>query len=253
MDKTREEVTLILTIGMIGMFVLAVSIILFVILYKRKILKRKLRHQQELIQTAVEIQEEERKRFAADLHDEIGSGISTTLLSLSDLENGFNDQTDTIVKIKSIRTQLNYLLDTVREISYNITPSSLEAYGLLATIGDLCYQIQESGKLTIDFKYEGIEERIPFSKELAIYRICKELLTNTIKHAEASEIKISLVSKNRTLKLLYEDNGKGFVNDLYSKGMGMNNMVNRAKILDAEFSIEGIPNKGVKAHLSTRL
>lgn len=256
MDRFQaEDFSLILIVGMTGMFVLAVSIILFVLIYKRKIVEGQLAHQQDLIQTAVAIQEEERKRFAADLHDEIGGGISTILLSVSGLENHFESpvREKITTKINGIRQQLNELLHGVREISYDITPYALEAYGLVATLSDLCYQIQESGQLIVCFQCEGEEERIDFSKELAIYRICKELLSNTIKHANGSQIDVLIKYDNNVFILNYKDNGDGFVYDTINKGSGMKNMMNRSKILGATFNIKTTKPQGMEASLILKL
>lgn len=244
-----EDFSLILIIGMTGMFVLAVAIILFVLVYKRKIIESQLEHQQQLIQTAVEIQEEERKRFAADLHDEIGGGISTILLSVSGLEPFFKTTDNKCSKIDIIRSQLNNLLDGIREISHNITPSNLENYGLIAALSDLCYQIQDTGAIEVNFEYEESDIRLHLSKELAIYRICKELLSNTIKHAKASQITISIQCLEHIFRLKYHDNGKGYRNDQFVKGNGMKNMKNRSKILNAEFTMESVTDKGMNAIL----
>ncbi|WP_299208095.1 histidine kinase [uncultured Dokdonia sp.] len=250
MDQTgTDNLSLVLGIGMIGMFILALSIIVFVLVYKRKIIEAQLIHQQRLVETGVAIQEEERKRFAADLHDEIGGGISTILLSMSSLEQEYeNNQTESI-KIKNIQKQLDNLLNSVREISYNITPYTLETYGLVATLSDICYQVQESGQLQIDFVCNGNEDRLPFSTELAIYRIVKELITNTIKHAEANLITLSVSYKQYSLNVDYTDDGKGYSEDTIARGSGIKNMINRAKIVGASLDIRGEIEKGTKATL----
>ena len=91
--QTQEGTSLILFIGMLGMFFLAMAIVGFVLIYKKRLLKQQMKlqeqqiiHQQQLLQSAVKIQDEERKRFAADLHDEIGGGISTILLSVEQVD-----------------------------------------------------------------------------------------------------------------------------------------------------------------------
>ncbi len=251
MDQVgSDSLSLILSFGMIGMFILALSIILFVVVYKRRIVEEQLEHQQDLVETAIAIQEEERKRFAADLHDEIGGGISTILLSVSSLEYELDSPQSTSARIKNIQTQLNNLLNNVREISYNITPYTLETYGLIATLDDVCFQIQESGQIQVEFTYEGEEERLHFSKELAIYRIVKELLSNTIKHANASIIKVSIHYHEHTFELHYTDNGIGYSDDdTITNGNGIKNMIQRAKILDADFQIKSSLGFGTEARL----
>lgn len=254
MDQTgTDNLSLVLGIGMIGMFVLALSIIVFVLVYKRKIIEAQLIHQQRLVETGVAIQEEERKRFAADLHDEIGGGISTILLSISSLEYASENNQLESAKIKSIQKQLDNLLNSVREISYNITPYTLETYGLVATLSDICYQVQESGTLQADFVCNGNEDHLPFSTEIAVYRIVKELISNTIKHAEADLITLLVSYGQHSLTVKYTDNGKGYKEDTITKGSGIKNMINRAKILGATLDITGKVEKGTKAILILKI
>ena len=141
----------------------------------------------------------------------------------------------------------------MREISYDITPHALETYGLVATLSDLCYQIQESGQLDVYFTCKGEEKRLDFSKELAIYRICKELLSNTIKHANASQIDVLIRYDTGVFVLNYKDNGIGFVCDTIDRGSGMRNMVNRSKILGAGFTIKNTKPPGIEASLTLKL
>lgn len=241
--------------GMLGMFVLAVAIFIFVLVYKRKMVEEQLLHQQHLVQVAIEIQEEERKRFAADLHDEIGGGMSTVLLSLSSLRGVHRHHPESKQSIDRITDQMNRLLASVREISYDLTPNSIESFGLIATLSDLCYQIQENsnGVLQVDFNFVGQEEEMSSNVELSIYRICKELLTNTIKHAEASEIVLSVSCEEGVFKLWYADNGKGFEQQLNQRNSGMRNMMNRAEILGGTFSISTNQSQGMSAHLTLHL
>jgi two-component system NarL family sensor kinase len=98
-------------------------------------------HQQQLLNSAIEIQDEERKCFAADLHDEVGGGISTILLSVSKLKKEVIEDINIGEQSDTIRNQLNNLLKKTHKISYNIMPPSLEDFGLNEALSDVCFTI----------------------------------------------------------------------------------------------------------------
>lgn len=255
-DTGQEGTSLILFIGMLGMFFLAIAIVGFVIIYKKRLLKQQMKlqeqqiiHQQQLLNSAVKIQDEERKRFAADLHDEIGSGISTILLSVAKVKKEQAHEPKVVSQAQDIRDQLDNLLKKVREISYNIMPPTLEDFGLNEAISDLCYSISESSNLTIHYEWKGDEKRLFFSQELALYRIIQELLTNIVKHAAATEIKISIENSAENFNLFLEDNGKGFHPEMIQKGAGLRNINDRALIIGATLTVSGVIGEGTMVSL----
>jgi two-component system NarL family sensor kinase len=242
----------ILFVGMTGMFLLAFAIVMFAYFYRKRITEQQLILKQSLIQTAVDIQEQERKRFAADLHDEIGGGISAALLSLSGLGMTLKNSPREKQKVEDVQNQLDGLLQTVREISYNLTPQMLESYGLVAALNDLCYQIHDTGVMQANFNSTGIHAGFPVTKELAIYRICKELITNSIKHSRAQQLSLSLHCDENYFTISYQDNGQGYAPATVTSGSGMQNMINRAKILDAQFEVASRINKGIQVTLTLK-
>jgi signal transduction histidine kinase len=257
--ETQQGTSLILFIGMLGMFFLALAIVGFVIIYRRRLLKQQMKlqeqkiiHQQQLLQSAIKIQDDERKRFAADLHDEIGGGISTILLSVDRIKKEQIDQPEIVSKSQNVRDQLNHLLKKVREISYNIMPPTLEDFGLNETISDLCYSISESSTIKIAYEWNGDEQRLDFSQELAFYRIIKETMVNAVKHSEAKTIKITIENTTESFKLSIKDDGKGFHIETVHKGAGLRNIKDRALILGAIIHITSKINSGttIQVHLN---
>jgi signal transduction histidine kinase len=254
--QTQEGTSLILFIGMLGMFFLAMAIVGFVLIYKRRLLKQQMKlqeqqiiHQQQLLQSAVKIQDEERKRFAADLHDEIGGGISTILLSVEQIRKAQAEQPEIVAKSHNVRDQLNHLLKKVREISYNIMPPTLEDFGLHEAISDLCYSISESSEIHIEYEWNGDAQRLDFSAELAFYRIIKEIVVNAVKHSEAQKIKITIENSVEAFKLIITDNGKGFDLATVQKGAGLRNIKDRAQIIGATLEISSNLNSGTTVHV----
>ncbi|MBC8756235.1 sensor histidine kinase [Kordia sp. YSTF-M3] len=255
-ETTSDSGLTVIYTGMLGMFFLAFAIVGFVIIYKRRLLKQQMKlqeqqilHQQQLLNTSVEIQDEERKRFAADLHDEIGGGISTILLSVSKLKKEALKDTNTVAQSEKIHHQLNDLLKKVREISYNIMPPTLEDFGLNETVSDLCFTISETDIIMVDYEWNGEEKRLNFSQELIVYRIIKEILVNVVKHAEATKVVITIDNTAESFKLLIQDNGKGFDTETTKKGAGLRNIKDRALIIGAELIISSKINSGTTARL----
>lgn len=255
-DKTQEGTSLILFIGMLGMFFLAIAIVGFVLIYKRRLLKQQMKlqeqqivHQQQLLNSTIKIQDEERKRFAADLHDEIGGGISTILLQVSKLKKEQAENISVNNQSDEIKKQLDNLLKKVREISYNIMPPTLEDFGLNEALSDLCFTIAEAGIIKVNYDWNGSEERLNFSSELALYRIIKEILVNVVKHAKATKVSVSIENTTEYFKLLVSDNGKGFNTKTTKKGAGLRNIKDRALILGSELSISSETTNGTTIRL----
>ncbi len=254
---TSDSGLTVIYVGMLGMFFLAIAIVGFVIIYKKRLLKQQMKlqeqkiiHQQQLLQSAVKIQDDERKRFAADLHDEIGGGISTVILNVERIKKQHSNQPEIVSQSQKVRLQLDDLLKKVREISYNIMPPTLEDFGLHEAVSDLCYTISESSTMTIDYEWTGDEKRLNFSQELALYRIIQEILTNIIKHSEATHIEIMIKNTTENFNISLIDNGKGFNTETIQKGAGLRNIKDRALIIGAELFISGVIGEGTKIHLN---
>ena len=260
MEESESSALLILYMGMGGMFFLAVALVGFVVLYNRRLLKQQLKlqeqkifHQQQLLDTTIQIQDEERRRFAADLHDEIGGGISTILLSLAQLKNKLLNAPKIEHQADVLRDQLNYLLKTTREISYNIMPPTLETFGLQEALNDLCFSLNETTQIKVNYEWLGREKRLNFSTELAIYRIAKELLVNAIKHAQANLVSLNVNHGFNKFELVVTDNGVGFDATAFTRSTGIKNMHHRALIIGAVFDINSISASGTTARLTLNL
>ena len=240
-----------LMVGMIGMFFLTMIIIVFVLVYQRKLLRQKREqeaaeaaYQLALLDANVKSQEIERQRIARDLHDGVGVMLSTTQLYFDQLVEdnpGLN---------KQAREKINELLgdtvQSVRHISADLRPVVLENLGLAEAIAELTDKVSKAAKIPCDFNSD-YHAGLAKDHELVVYRIVQELLTNTIRHAGASSISIGLQSTDDLFRLTYQDDGTGFDSHLQyiSKGLGLKNIESRVKILGGEFTIQDASEKGV--------
>lgn len=240
-------------------FLLALAIILFVVFYQKRLFAHQLRlkkieneHRRSLLLATVQAQEKERKRIASDLHDEVGALLSTTKLYISHLEDSKNPKLlgDKIEKI------IDSAQKNLKTILHNITPQNLEKFGLISSVNEVCERINEANLLQIDLAYNE-ERRLDLEKEIGVYRITQELLNNTIKHAGATQAWINFAFTGQEFQFTYQDNGKGMnltSLDTQSKnGLGLQNLISRAELLDSRIDLQSAPDEGFRASLKLRL
>ncbi|GAA4276026.1 sensor histidine kinase [Aquimarina mytili] len=256
MGESEEAITLkIVIIGMVVIFLLSLSVIIFFIIYQRRLLAQQKKHQQvesdyqkELLKTSIASQEEERNRIAKELHDDVGAMLTTTKLYFGQITPEIpSDELQNITE--KMRSFLDDMIHNVRSISQDLRPVVLEKLGLVEAIHSLAQTINDAGKISVHFK-NNTTRTITKSKELNIYRIIQELITNTLKHADASKIDIELKNEGNTLIIVFADDGKGI--DLqkldYEKGIGLKNIESRLSILSGKiFFLESV--SGIKIQL----
>ncbi len=239
MGESEEAIALkVIIIGMIVIFLLSLSVIIFFILYQRRLLEQQKKHQKvesdyqkELLKTSILSQEEERSRIAKELHDDVGAMLTTTKLYFGQITPELpKEELDKIVEKTS--GFLDEMIQDVRSISQNLRPVVLEKLGLVEAINSLVQTVNDSGNIEVKLK-NSVTKTIVKSKELNIYRIIQELIANTIKHAEASKIRIELKNENEALVIIYQDNGKGFDQTklAHKKGLGLKNIESRLSVL----------------------
>lgn len=194
--------------------------------------------QEEKIKSAEEIlkaQEQEQKRIAADLHDELGGNLAAIKMTLQSF-NLPEPQSDT----------LNYLIDiasnNARHIAHNLMPPEFENTSLQILLEKFYQRINMEGKINFHFYYSGKNNRFNKQEDLVIYRIIMELTSNIVKHAHATEAAIQLIYHEKQLTIAAEDNGKGFTKET-SPGMGLKNVEARVHFLSGSINVDS-GNKG---------
>ncbi|MDA3928635.1 MAG: PAS domain S-box protein [Prolixibacteraceae bacterium] len=185
----------------------------------------KINQERNIYSAALEAEERERLRMSKELHDGVGPLLSTLKIYYEALEKR-PDDAEIQKRIKNI---LNDSISSVKEISNNLSPYVLQNLGVVKALRAFIDKIVFAGTLTIRFD-SNLEDRIDEKIEITIYRLISEMLNNTIKHADASSVYVSIKIDNLLLKIEYLDNGKGV--DLInlkqnSKGIGLFNMRSR--------------------------
>ncbi|GAA3950281.1 hypothetical protein GCM10022246_01030 [Pedobacter ginsengiterrae] len=230
-----------------SVMLLMISVIIwFVYIYQRKLTLRnsqykaieELMHRNELksAYAVIEGQEKERKRIAAEMHDNIG-GLISTLHIFSDLaakETEIGQIKRLCVRVNQVSTQL---ISETRKLAYELDLKTLSGFGLRVALEQLCESINAMDKLKVT---PLIELKSPIEEVVSInlYRIIQELFTNTLKHAAATQVRIELADIENELTLIYEDNGKGFHIDQVPPGMGLDNIRKRSDAIQAKLTVD---------------
>ncbi|MBE0648174.1 MAG: sensor histidine kinase [Bacteroidales bacterium] len=210
-------------------------------------LKRKEIIRQKLMEAVAETEAQERKRIARDLHD----GVGPVLSAINHYFQAFLDAKEADKQTIQTRLQqvISEAIDEVSRISHNISPHILENSGLVPALKSFIAPLSKNDRLKIDFD-PGLTERFDLKKELTVYRCITELINNTMKHAGATQISLSVFCKERILYVIYSDNGKGFDPDSKNpEGMGLYNIRHRIESFGGRVSIESAYKKGTKTRI----
>lgn len=222
----------------IGISLIILIIVVGVISY---IYSYKLREKQTLFsQQLIENIEADRLRISMDLHDDIGQSLSMIKSKISHTKCTQDD--------KNLELELSRVIEQTRIISKNLYPSYLEKIGLIRSIARLTESIQTSSNIECSFDVCNQVDALPISTKTHVYRILQECTNNTIKHAKASALKISISEKDNEFILIYQDNGIG-MSSKQKEGLGLLSIKERAKIINGAVSFENKSNKSFKLTL----
>ena len=209
----------------------------------------------------LEGQEEERRRFARELHDGIGQMLTGVKLHAEKLKSSVNGVDEKQrQRFAELCDLIADIIQTTRQVSYNLMPSTLSDFGLGPTLQLLADQTTRSSGIAVMFAGTREASRLSPAMEIGLYRIAQEALHNAIKYADAQTIQINFQQDRRKLVLSVEDNGKGFTLKPARKKeaaatvvYGLDNMRTRARLLNGDFTIKSKPKKGTTVQVSVHL
>ncbi|MFH0759835.1 MAG: sensor histidine kinase [Bacteroidota bacterium] len=209
------------------------------------ILKRE--NEGKVLSAIINTEEDERQKFAKELHDGLGPLLSSIKMAVSALDPG-----DAGPANRKILDNTGKLIDesivTIKEISNNLSPHMLDHFGLVKAIKAFLDRIAFPNALSFKVNSNMEETRFDPNTEVVLYRVVCELVNNTITHAGATEVNIDLYVEGDRLTLDYYDNGKGFNAEEVmhmEAGMGYPNMQSRIKSINGTLKVVSQPNQGV--------
>jgi two-component system, NarL family, sensor kinase len=198
--------------------------------------------EQGILRNTIETEERERTRFSEDLHDGLGPLLSTVKIHMELIRSHSGNKSEQEKFLRLADELLDEALRSTREIANNLVPNVLNDFGLLEALKDYIEKINRLETLKIFFTSSGLDIRPNQNIETAIYRIAFELINNTLKHARASRIDISIEEIGEILEFAYKDDGIGIdwekVNSRTSRGLGIPNIISRVKSINGEFEFE---------------
>jgi signal transduction histidine kinase len=209
---------------------------------EQSLLAEQNRQQQIRTEAVLEAEERERVRIARDLHDGIGQMIAAARMSLGKYSSLNN------LREPEINQTMDLLEDSIkeiREVSHNMMPGSLMKFGLPTALKQFVNKINNAAIIQINLQIIGIKDRLDERIETMLYRVIQEIVSNIIRHAEATKVSIELVLHEDELVLVVEDNGKGFdPKNIKSQGIGLKNIITRVEYLNGSVDFDSSIGKG---------
>jgi signal transduction histidine kinase len=193
---------------------------------------------QKMATKIIDVQEEERKSISRNLHDGLGQNLYSHLITINLLQAQINHPL-----IEQMQKEAMQLIEEVREISWELRPSVLDDLGLVPAIRSFLARYSNFYHIEVHFNC-FLHRRLDINKELTIYRIIQEALTNIRKYADVKEAWITLKELGNTVIVSVEDCGKGFEPSQVSRGVGIFSMEERARAVGGVFHLQSIPGKG---------
>lgn len=247
---TTSAISSVLFLGTLGMLVLTIGLILFIIFHQRKVIRYQIRlqemeqeQQKILLKASIHLQEEERQRIAADLHDDAGPLLATARLYLN--ENLVNqDKATQLQSIFQARQILDDTIQLVRNISHSLMPPTLKNFGLESAVNDLFQKISGSKSINASSRFHDYKERLKPEKELIVFRVVQELINNILKHSNASFIHLTQNSYAESFVLRMHHDGRGIVQADFEKlnksniGLGLKNISSRLRVAQGSIFFE---------------
>lgn len=250
-ESGELSLELLIAVGTAGMLLLVVFIVLYMVLYQRKISRQQEAHQRTLLEAVIQTQEEERSRIAIDLHDDLQQQFSTVRMAVKKAAEELEGVSPLAKSLEEASKMAGNAITDMRRISYNLMPEVLRRDGLVEALNELCTRLCETG-IEAQFTIRGEYQRFDTKTELALYRVVQELVNNTMKHAEATRISMvmncisaSPPDNEDRYMLMIGDNGKGFDTETKEyKGLGMRNIESRLSMINADYNFESRPGEG---------
>lgn len=182
----------------------------------------------------VETEEQERKRIGRDLHDTLGGLLSSVKLHMEKLKHNQPELATQLAPLEDLNDQS---IAELRNISHNLVPVNLGERGLEKVLKHLLKRLTEHSRINFHLHFD-VRTMLEEAVAVHVYRICFELINNTIKHASATEVVIQIVEEKNELLLIVEDNGRGFSTDTPGEGIGLRNLRHRVDYLKGTLSID---------------
>jgi signal transduction histidine kinase len=192
--------------------------------------------QKELLKAYVDGVERERERISRELHDDIGSRLSTLNRFVTSGNTGGNSK---------LQEQIEILCEDVRSMSHELAPPALKITGLKSKVFELARELKDQRDIQVDIQFYDFPENLSDEVTMHLYRILQEAFNNISKHAEATLVDLQFFGHEDELVITIEDNGRGF-SETASSGIGLQNMKARSASIHGILEINSQPGRGTQ-------
>jgi two-component system, NarL family, sensor histidine kinase NreB len=211
---------------------------------KRKKVEEEL---QLMMAKIINVQEEERRRLSRELHDGIGQNLYSHLITINRLQSEISHPL-----LDQMQDEATEIIEELRDLSWTLRPSVLDDLGLIPAIRSYLVRFSDHSHINVHFDCY-LNTRLTENKEITIYRIIQEALTNIRKYADTEEATVTIREMEDEIRIMIEDKGKGFDIQTVSRGVGLFSMEERAKAVQGSVTIQSTKNKGTKIILDVPL
>lgn len=250
----QERIDLIIAVVAISLFILLLVISVFFLfrIYlkrKNKLLLEKERmnieFEQTLLKSQLEIQEHTFNEISSEIHDNIGQVLSLVRINLNTLR--VPHEAD---KLELMDELMGKAIGDLRSLSHSLNAGYIRNNGWVVPVSKLLNDLQKSGRYQTSM---DVEENLPTlgsDKPIILFRMLQEVINNIIRHADASQIHLEAKKDRDKMVIVIKDNGKGFDSRITVPGIGLQNLTNRSKLIDADLSINSKPGNGTSVTIA---
>jgi two-component system, NarL family, sensor kinase len=253
-----EFIVAFIIISVILMLILVVFITVIIYRYQQRqnnyfkdMEALKTSHENTLLQSQLEIQEQTIQNLSREIHDNIGQKLTLAKLYLNTLN--YAETGKTIAQINDSGKMISEAINSLSDISRSMSSEIILNNGLIKALEFETAQFAKLNLYSINFSATGNPVFLDTDTELVLFRIVQEALNNIVKHADASAIDINLHYNTDFLFMEIKDNGKGFCTDTAPAGTGLQNIKKRAAMLHGNLSINSIVNRGTQIKIDIPL
>jgi PAS domain S-box-containing protein len=197
---------------------------------------------QQLAGRLLTVHEDERRRLARELHDDLTQRLARLAIDAGRMERA----ADAPAGMRPLREDLVRLSEDVHALSYRLHPAVLDDLGLVEALKAECDRLVRRGDLRVDVEASTVSAALPAEASLCLFRVAQEALNNAARHGHASAVTVTLAPRDRGLHLVVQDNGSGFDPERSREhaSLGLASMRERVRLLQGEFHIDSTPGRG---------
>ncbi len=245
----NEEVIFAILINGFVLILLVSFIVVFILYYQKRrhahfneMSSAKIKFQQTLLESQLEIKEQTLQHIARELHDNLGQVASLIKINLNTLQL---DEPKAIQKVEDTKELVRELISDLKSLTITLNSDRVSQLGIAKCLEMEVERLNKTGLFEASLDQQGAIPLIDANTTVILYRMVQEIINNSVKHSNAKQINISLVASENLLNLVCRDNGEGFdVDRIKSGGSGLTNLQNRAKLIKAKLSIQSSPEAG---------